>query len=141
IAAARIGIQTYRELPGGLAIDARIQADSMTISVELGRLPLEQTPCSRLLSAYDNAPAFDAVRRFNRGRLDAAGIDGEVVVEGRLVKVAVYRAEVAEVGSATSEGIQAAARRRLVRVAAQRGNKCSNECDPGEVRHILILEF
>jgi hypothetical protein len=120
---------------------AKIQADAMTVSRGLARSAAEQTPSNGLSSADDDAPALDAVRRFNRGHLDATGIDGEVVMERGLIKVAVDRAEIAEIGSAASKGIQASASRRLVGVAPQRSDKCSNDCDPGAVRHILILEI
>ena len=62
-------------------------------------------------------------------------------MEGCLIKVTVDRAEVCEIGSATGKGIKAPANRRLVRYAAQRGNKCSNDRDLGDVRHTLILEI
>src|SRR5712691_5896404 len=92
-------------------------------------------------SAHDRAPVLDAVRRLNGNRLDAAGIDGEVVMEGRLIKVAMDRAEVGEIGPATSQRIQSSASGRLGRYAAQRSNECSNDSDLGGVRHILILEI
>ena len=71
--------------------------------------------------------------RLNGDHLDAAWIDGEVVMKGYHIKVAVYRAEVGEIGSATSQGKQASARRRLARNAAERSNKGSNDCNPDDV--------
>jgi hypothetical protein len=93
-------------------------------------------------SANENAPPLDAVGRFNRDHLDAAGVDGQAVMERWLIKGAVYRAEVGKIGSATSQGEQASASRSFVRyVAQQRSSKRSNDRDLGDVRHIMILEI
>jgi hypothetical protein len=62
-------------------------------------------------------------------------------MEGRPIKVAMDRAEVGEIGSATSQRIEASAGGRLARYAAERSNECSNDSDLGGVRHILILEI
>ena len=62
---------------------------------------------------------LDAVGRFNGDHLDTARVDGNVVMEGCLIKVAVDRAEVGEIGSATSQGKHASARRRLARRHAE----------------------
>jgi hypothetical protein len=95
---------------------------------------------STLSPANKNAPAFDAMGRFNRDHLDAAGIDGEAVMERDLIKVAVDRAEVREIRSATRQGIQMAASRRLGR-ATQDSDNCGNHGDLGGMRHILILKI
>jgi hypothetical protein len=84
---------------------------------------------------------FDAMWRFNRDHLDAAGIDGEAVVERDLVKVAMDRAEVREIGSATRQGIQTSASQSLVRWATQYSDNCGNGSDLGSMRHILILKI
>jgi hypothetical protein len=62
-------------------------------------------------------------------------------MERCLIKVAVDRAEVSQIRSATSYGIEAPASRRLGRYAAQRSNEGGNDSDPDGVRHILILEI
>ena len=92
-------------------------------------------------SANDRAPTLDAVGRFNGDHLDASWVDGEVVVEGWLIKISVDGAKVGEIGSATGEGIPAPASRRLVRHAAQRSNKSGNDGDLYGLRHIPIPAF
>ena len=52
-------------------------------------------------------------------------------MEGYHIKIAVYRAEIGEIGSATSQGKQASARRRLARNVAEGSNNGSNDCNPG----------
>jgi hypothetical protein len=84
---------------------------------------------------------FDAGGRLDGHYLDAPWIDSELVLKGGLIKIAMDWAEIGELGSAPSQGIEAFARRDLARYAAKRSNECSNECDPGGVRHILILEI
>src|SRR5258705_11307663 len=100
--------------------------------------PPDHRPLGR--AANNGAAALDAVGRFNADPLDAAGVDGDFVLERRLIEVAVDRAEVGKVGSAPCHGRMAAARGCLARYAAQRSNKCNNDCDLGGVRHTLILE-
>jgi hypothetical protein len=97
-------------------------------------------PPSNLSSANKNALAFDTMGRFNRNHLDAAGIDGEAVMEWGLIKVAVDRAEVREIRPATRQGIEASASRCLVR-ATQDSEKCGNAGDLGGIRHNLILKI
>ena len=84
---------------------------------------------------------LDAVRRFNGDHLDTTGVYRDLVMERCLIKVAVDRAEVSQIRSATGYGIEAPAGRRLVRYAAQRSNEGGNGSDPDGLRHILILEI
>jgi hypothetical protein len=74
----------------------------------------------------ESAAAFDTIERLNGDHLDAAWIDGEVVVEGCHIKIAVHGAEIGEIGSATSQGKQASACRRLARNVAEGSNNGSN---------------
>jgi len=90
-------------------------------------------------SANENAPPLDAVGRSNGHHLDAARVDGEAVMEGWLIEIAMDGAEVGETRSATSQGIQTSASRG--RIPAQRNNERSNDSDLGGVRHMLILEI
>lgn len=105
----------------------------------LNFLPPDHWPFS--CTANDRAPALNAVWRFNGDHLDASGVNGKVVVEGWLIKIAVYGAKVGELGSATSQGIQAPASGRLARYCAERGNKNGNNGDPHGLRHIRILDI
>src|SRR5260370_1314624 len=62
-------------------------------------LPPDHRPLG--CSADQNATALDAMGRLNRLGLDAAGIDRLMVVKWHEIKIAVYRTEIGEVGSAT----------------------------------------
>jgi len=52
------------------------------------------------LSANEYRPALDAVGRFNWKYFDAAGVDGEAVVKGCQVEIAVDRAQVGKIRTA-----------------------------------------
>jgi hypothetical protein len=52
------------------------------------------------LSAHEYRPALDAVGRFNWKYFDAAGVDGEAVVKGCQVEIAVDRAQVGKIRTA-----------------------------------------
>lgn len=69
-------------------------------------LPPDHLPVRR--SADDRAPALNTVRRFNGYEFDTSGMDGEAVMERRLIKVAMYWAEIGEIGPATGQRIEAA---------------------------------
>lgn len=98
--------------------------------------------CLGSSSANKNAPTLDATGCSNGEHLDAAGVDGEVVMEGRGIKIAMDWAEIGEVGTAAGHGIGALATRRCyVRYATQRSNECCNDSNPDGARHILIPEI
>ena len=98
--------------------------------------------CLGSSSANKNAPALDAAGCSNGEHLDAAGVDGEVVMEGRGIKIAMDWAEIGEVRTAAGDGIGALPSRRCyVRYASQHSNECCNDSDPGGARHILIPEM
>jgi hypothetical protein len=50
-------------------------------------------------TANQRAPALETVGRVNGDYLDASGMNGEVVVEGRKVKISTDGAEVGKIGS------------------------------------------
>src|SRR5580700_5227475 len=88
----------------GLTPSANLRLNSMhvTMSISIGFrkwtsvnfLPPDHWPFR--CSANDRAPALDAVWRFNGDHLDASRVNGKVIVEGWLIKIAVYRAKVGE---------------------------------------------
>lgn len=80
------------------------------------------------------------MRRLNGNNLDAVGVDSKIVMKWYRIKVAVYRAEIGKIGSATSEGIQTFPGGRTVRYTRERNNECSKNSNLRDVRHILILE-
>ena len=53
-------------------------------------------------SANDGATALYAIGRWNGNHPNAARVDGQVVMKRRLIEVAMYRAEIGEVGTTTS---------------------------------------
>ena len=67
-------------------------------------------------------------------------MDGEAVMERRLIKVAMYWAEIGQIGPATGQRIEAATCRRLARRAAERSNNYNKDGDPDGIRHFQILE-
>jgi hypothetical protein len=91
-------------------------------------------------AANENAPPLDTMVRSNGQRLDAAWVDGEVIMERRQIKIAMDRAEIGEIRSATSYRVQTSASRGRVRYGGQRSNTCSKDRDLGNPRHGLILE-
>jgi hypothetical protein len=54
-----------------------------------------------LLTANQNGPALDAMRRFNRGKLDAAGVDCQAVAKRCLIEISVDWTKIGEIWSAT----------------------------------------
>src|SRR5258708_18520729 len=82
-------------------IDFTLQAGSIAISVS----PPDHRPFGR--SANNRPVPFDAIRRLDPNGSDAAGIDGQVVVERRRIEVAMDPAQIAEVGTATGKRIEA----------------------------------
>jgi hypothetical protein len=110
----------------------------MTGDADLVRSLAPHQPKLGCSSAHENATSLDAGRCLNAHHLDAAGIDGHIVVEGYLVKKSVDRAEIGEVGAATRQRIEPSARRRLIRNAER--NDGGNDNHPGGVQHILVLE-
>src|SRR5215471_13914790 len=69
----------------------------------LGSPPPDRRPVWR--AAHDRALPLDAMGRLDANSPDAAGIDGEVVVERRRGEVAVHAAEIAEIRAATGQWI------------------------------------
>jgi hypothetical protein len=101
VVAARLSVRITagQHISNSLRWTAKIQADPNL---------LDRYPASSvfgLSSANENAPPLEAIGRSNGHHLDAARVDGEAVMEGGLIEIAMDWAEVGETRSATSQGI------------------------------------
>src|SRR5665213_2820209 len=109
-AGAQAGISSvwrHSRLVTGLWLAGRVKSNSSQADRSTRRfLPPDHLPVRR--SADDRAPALNTVRRFNGYEFDTSRMDGEAVMERRLIKVAMYWAEIGEIGPATGQGIEAA---------------------------------
>jgi hypothetical protein len=72
--------------------------------------------------ANNRTAALDAMWRLDRYSLDAARIDGEIVLKWRAIEVTVDRAKEGEIGTTAGDGVEALARRRRGRRTGKYSN-------------------
>jgi hypothetical protein len=74
-------------------------------------------------TADNRATPYDAIRRLNRNRLDAARVDRKAVMIRCRVEITVESTEVGEVGTAARKRVRTSARRCCARHANERDKK------------------
>jgi hypothetical protein len=108
---------------------------------EMPRKPFSVSPPDHRAvrrTADDGAVTFNTIGRLDTHGPDATRVDGKVVVERRIGKVAMHPAEISEIRATAGQRIVASVSRCRSGEADQRSNNCSGN-DLGDMRHFLIL--